>query len=162
MARGTSRLRQVFESPSVHGTSNITKNDLLTTGAFSANTATKSTPGVAGPTDGAVTESPRPVADLVSTNRPKHGIDRIRFVGCITTESVIFLPRLKIDPETGDFDSPSTPRRAVKKLTADQRTDVRRLAATQSLRDLALTFGVCHETIRAVLRSTPVEPMAAD
>ncbi len=96
------------------------------------------------------------------TRRLSSGCAGDRSVRYIMPPSVIFLPTLKIDPETGDFDSPSTPRRTVKKLTADQRADVRRLASTRSLRELALNFDVSHETIRAVLRSTPVDAMAAD
>jgi DNA invertase Pin-like site-specific DNA recombinase len=78
------------------------------------------------------------------------------------TAHFICLPTLEVDPETGHYDSPSAPKRRVRKLTSDQRADVRRLASTQSLRELASNFGVSHETIRSVLRSTPVEAVAAD
>lgn len=80
----------------------------------------------------------------------------------ITTGSVVFLPTLESDPETGDFDSPSTPRGTIKKLTLDQRVDVRRLASTRSLRELALTFSVSHETIRAIIRENPLQATWAD
>ncbi len=74
---------------------------------------------------------------------------------------IIYLPTLAIDPDTGDLDSPSTVKR-VKKLTADQRADVRRLAQTRSLRELALMFGVSHETIRSVLGSYMRDAITAD
>jgi hypothetical protein len=76
--------------------------------------------------------------------------------------TAIYLPTLEIDPATGDFDSPSSPRRPVKKLTADQRADVRRFASTRSLRELALSFDVSHETIRSVLREEQRDAIAAD
>lgn len=90
------------------------------------------------------------------------GSDGIRSVTSITTSSVIFLPTLEIDRETGGLDSPSTPKRRLKKLTADERADVRRLAPTCSLRELAMTFDVSHETIRSVLREHSWESIAAD
>jgi hypothetical protein len=86
----------------------------------------------------------------------------IRFAPSITTASLVYLPTLEIDPSTGDLDSPSTPRRSVKKLTANQRADVRRLAPTRSLRELAMTFEVSHETIRSVLQSPVANPMPTD
>jgi hypothetical protein len=39
-----------------------------------------------------------------------------------------------------------------RRLTADQEAALRALAATRSLRALAVEFGVSHETVRAVLR----------
>ena len=90
------------------------------------------------------------------------GSDGDRFAGCIMPPTAIYLPTLEIDPETGDFDSPSSPRRPVKKLTADQWADVRRFASTRSLRELALTVEVSHETIRSVLRSPVTYPIATD
>jgi hypothetical protein len=41
-----------------------------------------------------------------------------------------------------------------RRLTADQESSIRALAAIKSLRSLAAEFGVSHETIRAVLRET--------
>jgi len=90
------------------------------------------------------------------------GSDGIRSVTSITTGSVIYLPTLEIDPETGDFESPSTSRQTIKELTLDQRADVRRLAPTRSLRELALTFSVSHETMRAVIRENPPQATRAD
>ena len=43
-------------------------------------------------------------------------------------------------------------RARARRLTAEQESAIRALAATKSLRSLAGEFGVSHETIRAVLR----------
>ena len=41
-----------------------------------------------------------------------------------------------------------------RKLTPAEESTIRALAATKSLRSLATDFGVSHETVRTVLRST--------
>ncbi len=79
----------------------------------------------------------------------------------ISTAPLMFLPTLKTDPATGDLDS-AAPLKCVRKLAADQRSNVLRPASTRSLRELAAIFDVSHETIQSVLRSSPVEAMAAD
>ena len=42
--------------------------------------------------------------------------------------------------------------RSPRRLSADQRSAIRGLAGTKSLRSLAADFGVSHETVRAVVR----------
>jgi hypothetical protein len=90
------------------------------------------------------------------------GSDGLRSSNSITTASVIYLPILPIDRETGDIDSPSRPTRTMRKLTPDQRAEIRSLARTRSLRDLAASYGVSHETIRTVLKTGDEHDMAAD
>ena len=52
-----------------------------------------------------------------------------------------------------------TPRR--RKLSLDDDTAIRALAATRSLRSLAAEFGVSHETIRTVVRRRETDLAAA-
>ena len=54
-------------------------------------------------------------------------------------------------PSRPDRSSPPRYRARARKLTAEQESTVRALAATSSLRSLATKFGVSHETARAVL-----------
>jgi FixJ family two-component response regulator len=51
-----------------------------------------------------------------------------------------------------DDPAPHRYRARPRKLTTDQESAIRALAATKSLRSLAADFGVSHETIRTVLR----------
>jgi hypothetical protein len=58
-------------------------------------------------------------------------------------------------PSRRDTASHPRYRYRARKLSADQESTIRALAATRSLRALAAEFGVSHETIRAVLRPAP-------
>lgn len=79
----------------------------------------------------------------------------------MTKAIVIYLPTLPIDPETGDLDSPSIPKRRVKKQTPDERTDIGLQTATLSLPELAVMLCVSHETIRRIVWQVPRESIAA-
>ena len=55
-----------------------------------------------------------------------------------------------------DDPAPRRYRVRARKLTPEQESTIRALAATKSLRSLAADFGVSHETVRAVLLRTTV------
>lgn len=90
------------------------------------------------------------------------GSDGDRSDTSITTGSVIYLPTLPINPETGEVECLSVATRIARKLTPEQKAEIRVHASNRSLRELGAIYGVSHETVRTVLRSTPDEAMAAD
>jgi hypothetical protein len=55
-------------------------------------------------------------------------------------------------PSRRDAATPARYCARTRKLTSDQESTIRVLAATRSLRSLAADFGVSHETIRSVIR----------
>jgi hypothetical protein len=90
------------------------------------------------------------------------GSDGLRFIHSITTASLIYLPTLSIDSITNNYIDASAPMRSRKKLTLDEQEDIRQLSSTSTLRHLAKSYGVSHETIRKVIRSKPFDVMAVD
>ncbi len=82
----------------------------------------------------------------------------------------LFRPRRVLVPDlrihrSGPFRWPSRreavlePRYHVRarRLTLEQERSIQALAAAKSLRELAAEFGVSHETVRGILRCSPVE-----